>query len=218
MSGPFDLWRSARVSDISYLIKSQSCILMRAVLRYSSWNAVGLFLTARLIRAQSNCDISLGSLPPRGCLSCRSRLYQVTHVFFSASVLFVCVCLSSSYSPGAGMAAAEAVLSVPAPWSWRWFLTTAWQTCSSLPRHCAILSPTWWRQWWASGHFHLCFRQPIEKKLCSYFSPARMSGKPSVLFNIHLEKKWYKRIFSTLNVCFKWIGITFFMQCVAYRA
>lgn len=156
MSGPFDLWRSGCVLDISHLIRSP--------LPYFNENFTQIFILkvcqlaffwqrAWSVLSQTVTFHSVAP-PPRRCLSC-SATSLLGHSCLSASGL--CVSVSVFILSGAGMVAVGAVPSVPAPWSWKWFVTTAWWTYSLLPKRCATLSQTWWRQWWAcrSSYLHL---------------------------------------------------------------
>lgn len=156
MSGPFDLWRSGCVLDILHLIRSplpyfnenftQIFILKVCQLAFfwqRAWSALSQTVTFHSVAP-----------PPRGCLSC-SATSLLGHSCLSASGL--CVSVSVFVLSGAGMVAVGAAPSVPAPWSWKWFVTTAWWTCSLLPKHCATLSQTWWRQWWVCRSSYLHF-------------------------------------------------------------
>ena len=163
---PFDPRRSGCVLDVPYLIKSpllyfnesftQIFILKVCQLAFfwqRAWSALSQTVTFH----------SVAPPPTPPSLRASELLY---HIFIRSlmSLCFYCVCLCLCVSAcvsvcvcfplfvlsGVGTAAVEAVLSVPAPWYWRWFVTIVSRTCSSLLRHSATLSQTWWRQWWVS--------------------------------------------------------------------
>ena len=164
---PFDPRRSGCVLDVPYLIKSpllyfnesftQIFILKVCQLAFfwqRAWSALSQTVTFH--------SVAPPPTPPLWeRLSCcttsllgHSCLYASTVSVCVCACLRVCLCVCVCFSlfvlSGVGTAAVEAVLSVPAPWYWRWFVTIVSRTCSSLLRHSATLSQTWWRQWWVS--------------------------------------------------------------------